>query len=335
MSTARADNLQNSELLRIEKLMQGLRSQIPPPNNLVAFEAAARHLSFTKAADELLVTRVAVSQQIKSLEQFLGTQLFNRLHRALSLTTEGERLYDVVSTSLHRILAVTTAIRDRNTDNQVTVTASTGVTTFWLLPRIGEFRTRHADFDLRFLVSDTYLDLSAGGADVAIRYGDGRWPGCNLTFLTKERIYPVCSPQYLDGRKIRAIQDLANETLLFLEGRYDPQTKWSVWFREHGVDVSEDLKGIHLNAYTNLVQATLEGQGIALIGPPLVDSFVASGALTRVLDVPPVDRRNFYLALPKDTVPNTATVAFCEWVVSEFKPNKALWSLPSADVRSA
>ena len=306
--------------------MQSLRSRLPPPNNLVAFEAAARHLSFTKAAEELNVTRVAVSQQVKSLEEFLGTQLFNRLHRALSLTIEGERLFEVVSTSLHRILGVTATIRDHKTDHRVTVTVSTGVATCWLMPSIGDFRSRYPDFDLRFLVSDMYLDLSAGGADVAIRYGDGRWPGCDLTFLTKERIYPLCSPNYLNGRKIGAIEDLVNETLLFLEGRYDPQTKWSVWFREHGVDVSEDLKGIHLNAYTNLVQAAVEGQGIALIGPPLADSYVAKGSLVRVLNIPPVDRRNFYLALPKDSAPTAATRAFCEWVQSEFKPNEALWA---------
>lgn len=312
--------------MRIEILMQSLRSRLPPPNNLVAFEAAARNLSFTKAADELNVTRVAVSQQVKSLEDFLDTQLFNRLHRALSLTVEGEQLFEVVSASLNRILNVTTAIREQKADHRVTVTVSTGVASCWLMPNIGEFRSIYPDLDLRFLVSDRYLDLSAGGADVAIRYGDGQWPGCDLTFLTKERIYPLCSPQYLKGRRIAAIEDLAEETLLFLEGRYDPQTKWSVWFREHNVDAKENLKGIHLNAYSNLVQAAIEGQGIALIGPPLADSYVASGTLVRVLDVPPVNRRNFYLALPKDTLPKAATLAFCDWIKKKFKPDDVLWN---------
>lgn len=305
--------------------MRSLRHQLPPPNNLVAFEAAARHLSFTKAADEIGVTRVAVSQQIKSLEEFLGAPLFNRLHRSLSLTVEGERLFEVVFSSLRRILSVTTAIQNRGSENQVTVTVSTGVATHWLLPHIGAFRSSHPDIDLRFLVSDNYLELNTGSANVAIRYGDGVWPDCDLTFLTKEQIYPVCSPLYLNNRTIEDVADLTKETLLFLEGRYDPQTKWSVWFREHQVDVPHDLKGIHLNAYTNLVQATIEGQGIALIGPPLADRYIADGTLMRAVKVPPVDRRNFYLALPKDTIPNAATKAFSDWVISEFKPIDGIW----------
>ncbi len=317
------DNLQKSVLLRIENFMPSLRSQIPPPNNLVAFEAAARHLSFTKAAEELGVTRVAVSQQIKSLEEFLGASLFNRLHRALSLTAEGEQLNDVVSNSLQRILNVTASIRDRESHDRVTVTATTGVMTYWLLPRMGRFRSLYPNIDLRFLVSDQYLDLGTSGANVAIRYGDGQWPGCDLVFLTKERIFPVCSPTYLAGRSIATIEELIGETLLFLEGRYDPQTRWPVWFREHGIEAGDDLKGIRLNEYTNLVQAALDGQGIALIGPPLMNVYVKNGSLVRLLDVPPVDRRNFYLARPKDAISNRATEQFCDWVVDEFRAGES------------
>ncbi len=295
-----------------------MRSRLPSPNNLVAFEAATRHLSFTKAARELNVTRVAVSQQIKALESFVGCSLFHRLHRALALTADGERLRDVVSTSLENIAGVVGSIRDGDTENRVTVTASTGFTTFWLLPRIGDFRSRHPKVDLRFLVSDSYLDLRAEGADVAIRYGDGDWPGFDLTCLTKEKILPVCSPSYLAGRKFSRIEDLRGETLLFLEGDYDPQTRWSVWFREHGVDMG-DVNGIHLNAYTNLVQAALDGQGIALIGPPLMQRYFVDGSLVGLLDVPPVERRHFYLALPQDPQPNAATRVFSDWVCGEFQ----------------
>jgi len=297
--------------------MRSIRSQLPPPNSLVAFEAAARHLSFTKAAGELSVTRVAVSHQIKSLETFLDASLFHRLHRALALTPEGERLQDAVSAGLQRIIDATAAIRDRDRNQRVTVTASTGFTTFWLLPRIGEFRSRYPDLDLRFLVSDEYLNLAQEGANVAIRYGGGDWPGVRATPLVQEVIFPVCSPAYLKGRTISSIHDLRDETLLFLEGSYDAQTKWAVWFDEHGVEMDGALNGIRLNAYTNLVQATLDGQGVALIGPPLMERYIGDGSLVALLDVPPVERKKFYLVLPEHEKPNDATREFCDWIANQ------------------
>ncbi|MCL4675738.1 MAG: LysR family transcriptional regulator, partial [Pararhodobacter sp.] len=217
--------------------MQSLRANIPPPNWLVTFEAAARCLSFTVAATELNVTRVAVSQQIKALETYLGTPLFQRLHRAIRLTPAGEQYHRAVSSGLQTILAATREARKTHVGNSVTVTTSTGFSMFWLLPRIGDFRRLHPEIELQFLVADNYLNLSTGTVDVAVRYGEGPWPNVTARFLLQEYIYPVCSRAYLQGRKApQTPADLLGERLLHLQGPYDPETRWRNWFAEHGVD---------------------------------------------------------------------------------------------------
>ena len=179
--------------------MQSLRSKLPPPNALVAFEAAARHLSFTSAAGELNVTRVAVSNQVKQLEEFLGVELFVRLHRTLRLTTAGDILGRRLSTSLGEIAATVEAISQDQGNLRLTITTSTGFVTYWLLPRISDFRSRHPDVDLRFLVSDSYINLESEGVDVAIRYGSGSWRGLRVERLLTEVVFVVCSPRLLDG----------------------------------------------------------------------------------------------------------------------------------------
>lgn len=288
---------------------------MPPPNWLVTFEASGRHLSFTKAAAELSVTRVAVSQQIRALEEFVRTPLFHRLHRNLRMTRFGERYHQVVTASLHSILVATQELQRAERANSVTITTTTGFSTYWLMPRIGEFRKCHPDIDLRFLISDNCLDLALEDIDVAIRYGSGDWRGLRATFLLQEHIFPVCSKSYLAGRKgPREPHQLLDETLLHLEGRYDSQTRWLTWFRDHGIEVEVTPKGIRVNTYTNLVQATLEGQGIALIGPPLVQKHLDDGELVRPLEVAPTRRWAFHLVSPQHQDLTPAAQTFCDWI---------------------
>jgi LysR family glycine cleavage system transcriptional activator len=286
---------------------------------LVTFVSAARHLSFTRSAEELNVSRVAVSQQIKALEAFLGVTLFHRLHRALSLTQAGETYFEEVSQSLERIKAATQAIRAAEDRNRITVTATTGFSTYWLMPRLGEFRALHPEIDLRFLISDKYLDLHTENVDVAVRYGDGDWDNLDCTFLQRERIFPVCSNTYLAGReRLSKPEDLLNENLLFLEGQYDEQTRWPVWLKEQGVEVETIPQGVTVNTYSNLVQATLDAQGIALIGPPVIEQFLNNGTLIRPLNIPAIQRRAFYLATPANSNHKSrATTAFCNWVIEK------------------
>lgn len=272
-------------------------------------------MSFTKASEELNVTRVAVSQQIKSMEDFLGTKLFHRLHRSLRLTRAGESYHRAISASLQSILAATVEVKRGTDGNRVTVTTSTGFATYWLLPRIGEFSRQHPEIDIQLLVADSYLDFSAQDIDVAIRYGNGDWPNLTAKFLLQEEIYPICSKSYLDGRPpLTDPQQLLNERLLHLEGNYDPETRWDVWFRDHNVQILSQPPGLRLNTYSTLVQATLDGQGIALVGPPLMQSHLDSGALVRPIEVDPTLRRAFYLALPAACETSLQTEVFYAWL---------------------
>lgn len=302
--------------------MQSLRSRLPPPTSLVAFEAAARHGSFTVAAGELNVTRVAVSTQVKGLEEFLGTALFVRRHRSLRLTVAGQLLAQTLSLALSEVAATIDTIRAPRDENRVTITTSTGFVTYWLLPHIHVFRSLHPEVDLRFLVSDRYLDLEAEGVDIAIRYGDGPWAGNHAIPLVREEIFPVCSPAYLGKRPWpKQPQDLTSETLLHLDGPYDPETRWETWFRAHDVTDAGKPHGIFFNAYTNLVQAALDGQGIALLGPPLLSQPLTDGRLVRPLAVPPTPRRTFWLLFPGQRPVSRATEAFCGWISQHFGKN--------------
>jgi LysR family glycine cleavage system transcriptional activator len=174
------------------------------------------------------------------------------------------------------------------------------------------------EIEIRVLVSDVVIDLAREGVDVAIRYGDGNWPDSRSTFLLQEEIFPTCSESYFRGReKIKKPSDLLGETLLHLEGRYDEQVTWRWWFKHHGVDAFDKRTGLTVNSYTHLVQAVLEGQGIALVGPPLLTPFYRSGALVRPIDVPPVKRKAFYLVVSAAQPSSPATAAFSQWVLDE------------------
>ena len=261
------------------------------------------------------MTRVAVSQQIKALEEFVQTPLFHRLHRALRLTRFGERYHRVVTASLQSVLVATQELQRAERANSVTITTTTGFSTYWLMPRIGDFRKRHPTIDLRFMISDSWLDIVLEDVDVAIRYGTGDWPGLRAEFLLQEHIFPVCSKNYLAGRKrLQGPHELLDEKLLHLEGRYDSETRWLTFFRSHGIEIEDAPQGIRVNTYTNLVQATLEGQGISLIGPPLVQRYLDEGELVKPLEIAATRRNAFYLVFPQNQDLTSAAVTFCNWV---------------------
>ncbi|WP_349962620.1 LysR substrate-binding domain-containing protein [Rhizobium sp. ZPR3] len=307
----------NSYVMRNLSFMQRLRYKLPPPNLLITFEAAGRHLSFTRAASELNVSRVAVSQQIQALEKFLGIILFQRLQRSVKLTREGERYHLAISDALERALRATTEISKRAESNVVNVGTTPGFMTYWLSPRLGEFRTLHPDIELRFIVSDGNLGFE-DNIDVAIRYGVPPFDGADATFLARQAIAPTCTSTFLpEGTRFQP-SDLLKQPLLHLEGPYDEQTRWSSWFRAQGLDMAKARAGITLNSYTSLVQAALDGQGFALIGPPLIEKFLSNGNLVQPVDAQPIVRHAFHLLLPKTTLPSMAVRAFAGWIKASF-----------------
>ena len=300
--------------------MQKLRYNLPPLHSLVTFEAAARHLSFTIAASELNVTRVAVSQQIKALEEWLGVELFQRLHRSLKLTEAGERYHDVVSVAFERLLRGTRDLQQVRDDNAVTLTTTTGFSSLWLLPHIGEFREQRLDINLRLLISDDYLDLGRESVDVAIRYGDYGSDVLNMTKLAQQYIFPVASREFVQRHGLPAQPlDLLRLPLIHLDGRYDVQTSWAWWFKRQDLVLDAARPSITVNNYLNQVQAVLDGQGVALMGLPLLHHHMEEGRIVRLMDIPPVKCRAFYLAVPRDPAPSVATQIFCSWIEDRMK----------------
>lgn len=298
--------------------MTNLRAKLPPANSLVAFEAAARHLNFTRAAKELNVTQAAVSRQIQVLEEDLGLAVFDRRPRGLQLTSAGVRLHRAVTMGLEHIADTAADIRRVRQPGELTVSTSVTFASFWLMSRVAKFRAAHPDVDLRLVASSPVRDLAAAGIDLAVRYGSGKWAGVEAIHLLDNEVFPVCAPSYLAARKpLREPADLLNETLLHLI-EYDRNwVTWDAWLRAFGVEGAPAKRGVEFDNYLVLTQAVLDGQGIALGGGRLAEDFLARGALVRPIEATLRSERAFYLLIPTDAPPSAPARLFKDWILLE------------------
>ena len=224
---------------------------LPALSQLHTFEAVARRMSFTAAADELCLTQSAVSRQIKSLETDLGRPLFLRRHRAIELTPEGCQLFEAVTRGLDEIADCVRDLRAATDMPQITVAASVAFSYYWLMPRLERFAERYPEIDLRVLATDHEVDLTRQGADVAALHGDGNWDGVDARFLFGERVYPVCSPIYLSEHpELQRPSDLLDQTLLHLDGGGTiwGSVDWQTWLVQQGVTGQPVRRGIRLNS---------------------------------------------------------------------------------------
>jgi len=300
--------------------MVGLRAKLPPANSLVVFEAAARLLNFTRAAQELSVTQAAVSRQIQILEDHLGTTLFQRIPRALKLTPPGLHLYKSVTMSLEHIANTVADIKRVGPRADVTVATSVTFASYWLMAHIHKFRAVNPDLELKVVASAPVSNLSAAGIDLAVRYGSGRWPGVEAIHLLDNEIFPVCAPSYLEGRKpLRRPRDLLDEVLLHLV-EYDRNwVTWEAWLRHFGAPWKPGKKGLEFDNYLVLIQAAIDGQGIALGGQRLAEDFISRGALVRPIGATLRSTRGFYLLVPLDAPLSKPARLFRDWIVAEAK----------------
>ncbi|WP_371227354.1 LysR substrate-binding domain-containing protein [Roseovarius sp. 2305UL8-3] len=282
---------------------------------LVTFEAASRNSNFTRAAEELGVTRVSVSRQIADLEREIGAQLFYRDHRKVTLTQAGRALEADVSPALHQIAGALRRVSETAGDARLTVTTTSAFATYWLMPRLVDFSNLHPEIELNLVVSDRMLDLRAEGVDIAIRYSKSPPNERNVTKLLQERIFPVVSPKYSANTKLDSPQDLLKENLLHLSGIYRPGARWPNWFRANGISPPKESSGGVLNTYINMLQAAIEGQGIALAGNPLVDPYLADGSLYKLDGFLELERDHFYLI--NATVGRDDAVCFCDWLLKQ------------------
>ena len=220
--------------------------RLPPLNALRAFEAAGRHLSFSKAAAELNVTPAAISQQVKLLEEHLGVMLFRRLNRALLLTDDGQICLPALRDGFDRLADAVARIAARHDANVLTVSVTPSLAAKWLVPRLDRFHRRHPDFDIRIDATSALADFSSDGADVAIRYGDGDYPGMRVDCLLTEEVFPVCSPRLTEGPEpLLDIPDLARFPLLHIDwaGREDDWPDWRMWLAAAGYPEIDASRG--------------------------------------------------------------------------------------------
>ncbi len=295
-----------------------LHKTLPPTNSLVVFEAAARHMNFTRAALELEVTQSAVSRQIQLLEDHLGIALFQRQSRGLVLTREGERLHRAVAMGLEHIANVAADLRRNRGPGELTVATSVTFASYWLMARIAKFRAAHPEVELRLYASSPVYDLAAEGIDIAVRYGAGEWPGVEATRLFGDEIWPVCSPRYLKGRKPpQTCADLLDETLLNLEKFDRNWVTWEMFLSAHGISDEPRHRGLTYDNYMVLIQSALRGEGIALCGRRLAEEFLAQGDLVRPIADSLRSDRGFYLIRPREKQMSHTARQFHDWLLDE------------------
>jgi len=295
---------------------------LPTLNLFHTFEAVARHRSFTLAADELCLTQSAVSRQIKTLEDALDLRLFRRLHRAIEVTAEGQRLFESVTRGLDDVSACLAALGAAAKAPQITVCASVAFAWFWLMPRLQRFGALQPDVDLRVLATDQPVLPGAGEVDVAILFGTGQWEGLHAQLLFGERVYPVCSPAYLGNHpELRRAEDLLDQTLLHLEygkpslGGVD----WRTWLLRQGVNGQPVRRGLRFNSYPMALQAAEAGHGVALGWSYVTDPILADGGLVCPVDRTVETRDGYYLCTSKETSQTPGIRAFLDWINTEAK----------------
>lgn len=256
---------------------------LPSLSALAAFEAAARHLSLTKAAEELNVTTGAVSRSVRTLEEEVGSPLFFRRHRAVELTREGETLAAGLRESFERMATAFRQVRSFSRQANVTVGSTMAMAHLWLMPRMGAFWNRNSDIVVDHVISDHPHGLDRPDVDLRIRYGDGDWPDEQSAKLYEDRIFPIASPAFAKAYPVRTVADLAQRQLLSVEGIDWTWTTWSEFLGALGQS-SRRVEVRRFNSYVIALQAARSGQGIALGWESLVAPLIEAGNLVQVTD---------------------------------------------------
>jgi LysR family transcriptional regulator, glycine cleavage system transcriptional activator len=288
--------------------------RLPPLNALKAFEAAARSESFTRAAEELNVTQGAVSHQVKALEATLGIKLFNRERQRLVITESGREYLTVIRDALDRIAVGTDRLVQRQTSGVLTVSTSPDFAAKWLVYRLGRFAEAHPDIDLRVSATMHHVDFAREDVDLAVRHGDGNWAGLDVVRLCTEQLFPVCAPKLVSGRtRITKASDLLKFPLLHL----DDWKTWSRWFDAAGIADAKPLHGPVLNRASMLIDAAVDGQGIALARTALAAWDLINGRLIKLLDMSLRLSNTYWIICPKATAALPKIAMFRAWLLAE------------------
>ena len=291
-----------------------MRRKIPSTAALIAFEASARHESFTRAAEELSLTQGAVCRQIGTLEQFLGVALFRRSRRGVKLTEAGLAYSRRVAAQLDAVERDTLAVMGQQGNQAVELALVPTFGTQWLLPRLKAFQQLHPEVTVH-LTNRTRPFLFADTAfDAAIYFGDANWSGTQSHYLMPENSLPVCSPQLLDGRAGLSAAQIAGLPLLQQTTR---PYAWRQWFGSLGMNVAGDLGGPRYELFSMLAQAAEHAMGVALIPPFLIQRELAEGRLVIAREHACVSDKAYYLMIPERKVESAALIAFRDWLLGQ------------------
>lgn len=294
--------------------------RIAPLNALRAFEAAARHLSFTRAAEELHVTPAAISHQIKGLEEYIGAPLFRRLTRALLLTDEGQRALPLLRDAFDLLAEASARLSAPADDSILTVSAAPSIAAKWLVTRLERFRISHPDIDVRLDASDRLVDFTRDGVDAAIRYGAGSYPGLHVERLFGTTVFPVCSPALAAGPPpLRSPRDLAGHTLLHVDWTEQDETwpNWKMWLLAAGVTGIDATRGPRFNDVAMSTLTAVEGNGISLASDILASDDLAAGRLVRPFEFSVAMDFSYFFVCPKENTGKHKVAAFRDWLLSE------------------
>jgi LysR family transcriptional regulator, glycine cleavage system transcriptional activator len=295
-----------------------MTARLPSLNGLRAFEAAARHLSFTQAASELNVTQTAISHQIRRLEEELGIRLFIRKNRALALTPKARDYLPGVRAAFNDLRLATDRLLRKHDDHVLTVSTLASLAAKWLLPRLTAFQEAHPGIDVRITTSTALVDFRAGDVDAAIRYGRGNWQGLRAEWLMADDFFPVCSPALLNGKRpLKCPEDLRDHVLLHTSTNGDD---WRQWLTAAGLpsDISKP-PGITFDLILMTVQAAIDGIGVAMGRTSYVQDDIAKGRLVVPFKIAlPVDA-GFYLVSPEGVAEPPKLGAFRQWLIASAK----------------
>lgn len=294
--------------------------KLPPLNALKSFEAAARHLSFTKAAEELFVTQAAVSHQVKALEEYLSVPLFLRKNRTLLLTEAGQSYYQEIRQMFDHLTAVTGRMMLASEQGELTVCVPPGFAIIWLVPRLSRLRELHPELDVRIKAVDEITGSLTDYVDVAIYYGKGKWHGLRADRLHREMLIPVCSPALLTNEKpLNRPEDLYHHTLLHEETR----NAWKHWFEMVGVAPPEGKTGPVFSHSALSLKAAVHGHGIALANDIFAKPEIDTGQLVQVFPQALPTNNAFYMVCRESQADAGKIATFRAWLLSEVALDEA------------
>jgi LysR family glycine cleavage system transcriptional activator len=289
--------------------------RLPPLKSLRAFEAAARHLSFTRAAGELFVTQAAVSHQVKALEEFLGVALFFRRNKRLMLTDEGKAYWPRIRDIFETLRAATDEVRTLGAQGSLTVSVLPTFATAWLVPRLSQFKQLHPDIDVRINANDMPVNFVDDDVDVAIDFRDNEADGIYSVTLLNETLTPVCSPELIKETPLDKVEDLEKHTFLHDDSTDD----WRRWLRLAGVK-GVNLKQGSIFSHTAMVQqAAIHAQGVAMGRSVLCEADIKAGRLIKPFDLEMESTYSYNIICLQQSSTRPRVSAFIEWLLETVK----------------